>query len=191
MRILLIHPNYHSGGAEIAGNWPPAWAAYLTGSLKAAGYQDIRFIDAMTNNISDDHLRDIIAEAKPDVVGATAITPSIYKAERALQIAKEVHPNVITVLGGIHATFMYQQVLTEAPWIDVIVRGEGEEILLNLIRAIDEGRWPADAHTIKGPRVHAKTKRSSPPPPPPPSRTSIASKPTGAFWSGTNISTSR
>ncbi len=29
MRILLVHPNYHSGGAEIAGNWPPAWAAYL------------------------------------------------------------------------------------------------------------------------------------------------------------------
>jgi divinyl protochlorophyllide a 8-vinyl-reductase len=23
VRILLIHPNYHSGGAEIAGNWPP------------------------------------------------------------------------------------------------------------------------------------------------------------------------
>jgi anaerobic magnesium-protoporphyrin IX monomethyl ester cyclase len=150
MRILLVHPNYHSGGAEIAGNWPPAWAAYLTGSLKAAGFKDVRFIDAMTNDISDDHLREIIAEAKPDVVGATAITPSIYKAERVLQIAKELYPNVVTVLGGIHATFMYQQVLTEAPWIDVIVRGEGEEILLNLIRAIDEGRWPAEAHTIKG-----------------------------------------
>jgi hypothetical protein len=25
MRIVLIHPNYHSGGAEIAGNWPPEW----------------------------------------------------------------------------------------------------------------------------------------------------------------------
>ena len=41
----------------------------------------------------------------------------------------------MTVLGGIHATFMYQQVLTEAPWIDAIVRGEGEEILVNLMRA--------------------------------------------------------
>ena len=33
MRLVLIHPNYHSGGAEIAGNWPPAWVAYLTGPL--------------------------------------------------------------------------------------------------------------------------------------------------------------
>jgi len=28
MRILMIQPNYHSGGAEIAGNWPPSWVPY-------------------------------------------------------------------------------------------------------------------------------------------------------------------
>ena len=150
MRILLIHPNYHSGGAEIAGNWPPAWVAYLAGSLKAAGYSDVRFIDAMTNDLSEEQVRAQIEQEQPDVIGATAITPSIYKAERLLQIAKEVHPDAVTVLGGIHATFMYQQVLTEAPWIDVVVRGEGEEIFSELIRAIDEGRWPADRALIKG-----------------------------------------
>ncbi|MFL5280622.1 MAG: magnesium-protoporphyrin IX monomethyl ester anaerobic oxidative cyclase [Rhodopila sp.] len=150
MRILLIHPNYHSGGAEIAGNWPPAWAAYLAGALKSAGFADLRFIDAMTNDISEDNLRAILAEEKPDIVGCTAITPSIYKAERVLEIVKELHPNAVTVLGGIHATFMYQQVLTEAPWIDVIIRGEGEEILTNLVRTVAAGNWPAQKHTIKG-----------------------------------------
>ncbi len=150
MRVLLIHPNYHSGGAEIAGNWPPAWAAYLAGSLREAGYGDLRFIDAMTNNISDDDLRGIIAAEKPDIVGTTAITPSIYAAERTLQITKELHPDTVTVLGGIHATFMYQQVLTEAPWIDVIVRGEGEEIFAALVRAVDGGQWPAARSAIAG-----------------------------------------
>ncbi len=150
MRIVLIHPNYHSGGAEIAGNWPPAWAAYLAGTLKGAGYTDIRFIDAMTHQLSDEQLRDLLAAERPDMIGATAITPSIYKAERALQIAKELHPNAVTILGGIHATFMYQQVLSEAPWIDVIVRGEGEEILLDLVKSIEAGTWPANRHAIKG-----------------------------------------
>ncbi len=150
MRIVLIHPNYHSGGAEIAGSWPPAWVAYITGALKAAGYTDVRFIDAMTNNITDDELRYILAQEKPDVVGTTAITPSIYKAERILEIAKEEHPGAVTVLGGVHATFMFKQVLSEAPWVDVIVRGEGEEIIVELIRAIDEGRWPQQADEIKG-----------------------------------------
>ncbi len=150
MHIVLIHPNYHSGGAEIAGNWPPAWVAYIGGALKQAGFEHITFIDAMTNDLSDEALRDQLIEAKPDVVGTTAITPSIYKAERALEIAKEIDPKIITILGGIHATFMYKQVLSEAPWIDAIVRGEGEEIIVDLIKAIAEGRWPAEREDIKG-----------------------------------------
>ena len=150
MRIVFIHPNYHSGGAEIAGSWPPAWVAYLTGSLRSAGFDDIHFIDAMTNHVDDDALRERLAELKPDVVGTTAITPSIYVAEEVLKIAREVAPDAVTVLGGIHATFMFRQVLTEAPWIDVIVRGEGEEIVVNLMNAIAEGRWPADKRKIQG-----------------------------------------
>lgn len=150
MRIVLVHPNYHSGGAEIAGNWPPAWAAYLCGSLRAAGFQDIHFVDAMTNDLSEDQLREKLLELQPDVVGCTAITPSIYKAERALEIAKECCPKALRMLGGIHATFMYKQVLSEAPWIDVIVRGEGEEILIELMHAVMDGQWPDRRHEIKG-----------------------------------------
>lgn len=150
MRILFIHPNYHSGGAEIAGNWPPAWVAYLSGALKKAGYAEIKFIDAMTFDIGEEDLRREIADYAPDVVGVTSITPSIYKAERVLQIAKEAAPTAVAVLGGVHATFMYRQVLAEAPWIDVIVRGEGEEIIVDLVRTMDEGGWPARRDEIKG-----------------------------------------
>jgi anaerobic magnesium-protoporphyrin IX monomethyl ester cyclase len=150
MRILFIHPNYHSGGAEIAGNWPPAWVAYLSGTLKANGFDDIRFIDAMTNDIDDETLSSMIAEADPDIVGTTAITPSIYKAERVLQMAKAVNPRIVTLLGGVHATFMFRQVLSEADWIDAIVRGEGEEIMLDVARAVSEGRWPDARAEIKG-----------------------------------------
>lgn len=150
MRIVLVHPNYHSGGAEIAGNWPPAWVAYLAGAVKAAGFDDIHFVDAMTNDLSEDQLRDKLIELQPDIVGCTAITPSIYTAERVLEIAKEVCPSAVRVLGGIHATFMYKQVLSEAPWVDVIVRGEGEEIFAELVTAIADGRWQTERDKIKG-----------------------------------------
>lgn len=150
MRIVFIHPNYHSGGAEIAGSWPPAWVAYLSGHLKDAGFDDITFIDAMTNDLEDDVVRQRLIDLKPDVVGTTAITPSIYKAENILRVAKEALPNAVCVLGGVHATFMYKQVLSEAPWIDVIVRGEGEEIFRELIQCIDRGDWPANRKNIEG-----------------------------------------
>lgn len=150
MRIVFVHPNYHSGGAEIAGNWPPAWVAYLAGALKSAGFDDVHFIDAMTNNISDDSLHQQLADLQPDVVGTTAITPSIYVAEEVLKIAQSAAPNALRVLGGVHATFMYRQVLSEAPWIDVIVRGEGEEILTALMHAVQAGEWPKNRRKIKG-----------------------------------------
>jgi hypothetical protein len=53
------------------------------------------------------------------------------------------------VLGGIHGTFN-PQVLAEAPWINAVMRGEGEQVLLNLVACIDEGRWPAERAKAKG-----------------------------------------
>lgn len=150
MRIVFVHPNYHSGGAEIAGNWPPAWVAYLAGSLKAAGYDDIHFLDAMTNDMPEADLRARLAELQPDIIGTTAITPAIYEAEKVLKIASEACPDALRVLGGIHGTFMYKQVLSEAPEVEVIVRGEGEEIMTELARCVAEGRWPQDQRKIKG-----------------------------------------
>ena len=150
MRILLIHPNYHSGGAEIAGNWPPAWAAYLAGALKAAGYDDVRFLDAMTNHLSEDDIRAEIASYQPDIVGTTAITPSIYAAERILEIAREEAPDALRIIGGVHATFMYKQVLSESDAIDVVVRGEGEEVLVNLVNTYANGNWQESRHTVQG-----------------------------------------
>jgi anaerobic magnesium-protoporphyrin IX monomethyl ester cyclase len=150
MRILFVHPNYRSGGAEIAGTWPPAWVAYLTGALRQVGFDDIHFIDAMTLNLADDDLARQMVAIAPDVVGVTAITPSIYMAERVLEIAAERIPGALRMMGGIHPTFMFKQVLSEAPWVDVIVRGEGEEILQNLMIAVRDGRWPADRAAIRG-----------------------------------------
>ena len=103
-----------------------------------------------------------------------------------------MNPEIVTVLGGIHGTFMYPQVLKEAPWIDCVVRGEGEQVFLNLVRAVDDGllarRPPRGARHRLRRRTAA---RSSPRRPSRRSRTSTASSPTGASWSGTSTSTSR
>ena len=150
MRVLMIQPNYHCGGAEIAGNWPPGWVAYIGGALKHVGITNVRFVDAMTNDISDEKLAELIRVNAPDVVLATAITPMIYQAQKTLEIAKREMPGCVTVLGGIHPTFMYAQVLSEAPWIDYIVRGEGEEIAVELMQAIRDGTDKALRREIRG-----------------------------------------
>jgi len=150
MKIMLIQPNYHSGGAEIAGNWPPSWVPYVGGALKTAGFTDIKFVDAMTNYIEDDELANIIRENQPDVVLATAITPMIYKSQNTLKLVRQICPNAKTIMGGVHPTYMYREVLAEAPWVDYIIRGEGEEITVNLLRAIANGTDQIDRRNILG-----------------------------------------
>ena len=150
MRVLLIQPNYHCGGAEIAGNWPPGWVAYIGGALKHAGITNVRFVDAMTNDIPDDRLAELIRSNAPDVVLTTAITPMIYQAQKTLEIAKRECPACVTVLGGIHPTFMYAQVLSECGAVDYVVRGEGEEIAVELMSAIQDGTHVARRREIQG-----------------------------------------
>lgn len=150
MRILMIQPNYHSGGAEIAGNWPPSWVPYVGGALKTAGFTEVRFIDAMSNDIDDVSLAAQIQSYQPDVVLATAITPMIYKSQATLKLVKTVCPNAIAIMGGVHPTYMYREVLHEAPWVDYIIRGEGEEITVNLLRSIANGTDQHDRREILG-----------------------------------------
>jgi len=150
MRILLIQPNYHSGGAEIAGNWPSSWVPYVGGALKNAGFTDIEFVDAMTYYIEDDELEKIIRDRQPDVVLATAITPMIYKSQSTLKLVKQICPNAKTIMGGVHPTYMYREVLGEAPWVDYIIRGEGEEITVNLLRAIANNTDEQERRNILG-----------------------------------------
>ncbi|RXK89425.1 magnesium-protoporphyrin IX monomethyl ester anaerobic oxidative cyclase [Chlorobaculum sp. 24CR] len=139
MKILMIQPNYHSGGAEIAGNWTPSWVAYIGGALKQAGFNQVKFVDAMADDLPDDTIEEIIRKNQPDVVMTTNITPSIFKAQDIMKTAKKVNKNIRTIMGGIHSTFMYPQVLTEAPETDYVVRGEGEEVTVNLMKAIAAG----------------------------------------------------
>jgi len=150
MRILMIQPNYHSGGAEIAGNWPASWMPYVGGALKTAGFREVRCIDAMSNHLGDLELAAQIKAYQPDVVLVTAITPMIYKSQSTLKLVKTVCPKAKAIMGGVHPTYMYREVLQEAPWVDYIIRGEGEEITVNLLRAIAEGTDERDRYSILG-----------------------------------------
>ncbi|HPA81286.1 MAG TPA: quinone-dependent dihydroorotate dehydrogenase, partial [Thermoanaerobaculales bacterium] len=85
----------------------PAFLTALLGAVaarrdEAAGRlgRRVPVLVKLAPDLDDDQLRALIAAERPDVIGVTAITPAIYKAERILQIAKELHPNALTVLGG-------------------------------------------------------------------------------------------
>jgi len=83
-------------------------------------------------------LKKIISEKSPDIVGATTYTYTFPEAVRVMKIAKTVDPGTLTVLGGPHVTFTINETLMMYPYVDVVVRGEGEYTMLELLKAYDK-----------------------------------------------------
>jgi B12-binding domain/radical SAM domain protein len=57
------------------------------------------------------------------------------------EIVKRFHPNVPMILGGLSATYYHEEILSQYPFVDFVVRGDStEKPLLQLLQAIKHGR---------------------------------------------------
>ncbi len=77
--------------------------------------------------------RAILREVQPDVIGITALTASYPTSLTCAKIAKEELPNCIVVIGGPHPNAVPSQVIKDSPHIDVVVTGEGELTLIEIL----------------------------------------------------------
>lgn len=147
-KILLITPPYHSGVVESAGVWLNVGFVYIAGSLRAAGYNPVIY-DAMSHWHTYNDIRKRIEAERPDVVGTTAFTAEIVDALKVLKLAKEVDPTITTIIGNVHPTFCYEELLTatDNP-VDYIVMGEGEQTVVELMDCLSSGGDPATVRSI-------------------------------------------
>lgn len=68
-----------------------------------------------------------------------SFTADINNSFRIATLLKAINKRCITVLGGTHVSALAKETLEECPDIDFVVRGEGERVCLDLVKAI-EGR---------------------------------------------------
>lgn len=113
----------------------PIGLAYLAAVLEENGHE-LTVFDCPALGIDHKNLVEKTAAFDPDVVGITAVTPTIKSALLAAHNIKEKLPNTSVVIGGPHATFMDREILSEQPEVDVVVRGEGEETIIELLSAL-------------------------------------------------------
>src|SRR4030043_202948 len=146
-KVMLITPPYHSGVVESAGVWLNVGFVYIAGSLCSAGYNPFIY-DAMSQWHGYEEIGKGITDFKPDVVATTAFTAEIVDALRVLKLAKDINPAIVTVIGNVHPTFCYEEILREHhTYVDFIVRGEGEETMVELLNALSTN---GDISKVKG-----------------------------------------
>ncbi|MFZ0965636.1 MAG: radical SAM protein [Candidatus Bathyarchaeia archaeon] len=136
MKVLFVEPPKDIW--FVMGEYlPPPYgiiqlAAYLEKEVKDV---EIEVLDCNAQQVDWKGLERRIESFNPDVVASSALaTCNAYVVARTLETAKRINPNILTVTGGQHFTATAQESLEAYPEIDVIVRGEGEQTLVELVR---------------------------------------------------------
>jgi len=129
LKVALINP------AQLAKYpQPPMGLALISAVLEREGYQ-VTVLDANMLGFQPEDIVPLVTDA--DVVGLTAMTPTVGTAISIAHHLKQANPNLTIILGGVHATLLPEETLATAPEIDIIVRGEGEETIIDLLRALE------------------------------------------------------
>jgi radical SAM superfamily enzyme YgiQ (UPF0313 family) len=121
----------------------PLGIGYL-GAVLYKNHFNVNVIDCQAQKITHKQFKEEISRVQPDIVGVTCTTLTYKSALRIVKIAKEVWPNCITAVGGPHVTFWDDKALQEEPSLDVVVRREGEETILELAQRIENGQSYTD-----------------------------------------------
>jgi anaerobic magnesium-protoporphyrin IX monomethyl ester cyclase len=86
-------------------------------------------------------MRSHIASRDFSIAGISAqFTFQWENARETARICKEIAPGSMVVVGGAHASVMFEQILQENPFIDVVVRGEGEIAFPELVKRVQQNK---------------------------------------------------
>lgn len=149
MKTILINPpsrERYGKQKKVSGIVPPLGLAYLASSLIKEGF-DVEIIDGYAWNYSVSDIENILRKKDFKIIGITATTLSFDIATKILKLSKEINSNCITIMGGPHTTALATETLKNYPFIDIIIRGEGEGTIVDLLNKIEKRKGYSD---IKG-----------------------------------------
>lgn len=141
-------------GVPFSVNQTPISLGYIAASLEKEG-RDASIVDLLYPEIPSITVRRpsalaikrLVRRERPKVVGFSAYNSNMEEILGIARACKEADEDIITVIGGPQATFMPSEALKEMPPIDIIARGEGEHLMLELLDAIEGKR---DLRDVRG-----------------------------------------
>lgn len=145
----MVYPKFQSRQTALF----PLGLGYIGASLEKEGI-DVSLIDCPTEGyqtfvdigkdrvvygLTPDDVRSLIERDRPDAIGLSCLFSVLEKRMiQIAQIAKEVDPNIVVMCGGPHVSAFHRRLMME-PAIDYCLPGEGEETVVALVRALNNG----------------------------------------------------
>lgn len=165
-RMLLVMPPITLSEGTVKRVIPPLGLTYIGGYLESVGIP-FDILDCVVEGLdteqligdriwmyglTDEAIREYLERYNPEIVGISIIYSSdLHSMYRLAQLAKAVNPNVVVVVGGIHPSIYPREVLGESkPFIDYVIRGEGEIRLAEFIENFRRGEVDFGADGLCG-----------------------------------------
>ncbi len=134
MKVMLISLPSTGIGEE---NLFPLGIGYLAGALKQRHEVAAYHFTSMAQARRQIPLQ--FRSHKPDMIGLTCNTFNRASVREIAALLKKINRSVKIVLGGVHASFLYEQMLKDYK-ADIVVIGEGEHTTLDLCAAIEQNK---------------------------------------------------
>ncbi len=145
--LLISPPDYLT--REFRGA-QPLGIAYLAATLREHGIPSV-LLDANAGAAMPlpelvDRVRQFVETTQNQggrpVVGVSAVSQVLPISVELAAAVKASHPDALVIMGGYHPTFAHREILQDFPAVDLCVRGEGEQTLLEIMQ-----RWLAQSTT--------------------------------------------
>ena len=135
-KVVLFFPETHLQRADDGWCLPPFSLLAIAGPLVRDGLEVV-IVDA---RLRPDFLEAILSEIEGAIcLGISVLTGNqIKQALMISKVVKDRFPALPVVWGGYHPTLMPDQTIAN-PWIDVVVRGQGEITFRKLVEALSTG----------------------------------------------------
>lgn len=122
-------------GRKAIASFPPLGILYLATVLKERGVE-VSVLDQPAKGFTIEQTVKWIEKEAPDILGFSTFASSGRTAALISNEVKKKNPNIIIVFGNYYATFNSERVLRKYPSVDIIVRGEGENTVIDLVNCL-------------------------------------------------------
>jgi radical SAM superfamily enzyme YgiQ (UPF0313 family) len=145
-QILLVKPSGRKG-LSFSFDMIPTGLEYIAAYLKDAADQ-VHIVDM---ELDKRKFQDIIDFYKPDLIGITLSATDHNQGLHLAKIAKR--NNIHTVVGGYHPTSV-PEIMLSHPQIDMVIRGEGEVTMKELVETGTFENVPGISYKNNGKIIH-------------------------------------
>lgn len=143
-KILFLNPpqnlsELYNELGDAGSELPPLGLAILAAVTRDAEY-NTKIIDALALKMTIEKTINAIIAEKPDYLGITSTTMSIYTAAEVAEGVHKTNPGIKIILGGPHITAVPEETMNVFPIFEIGVVGEAEDTIIELLNALDEGK---------------------------------------------------